>query len=229
MKQSYFPKVDIKGRVRVCLETLTSLDLKNKYIVDVGASIGWLEKEIIKYKPKKIIGIEPDANAVAYAQKKVRKAQFLQGFADKLPVANGVADFVVMFDTIEHVPQKSEALALKEANRILKKGGRLVLSTPNKNFWTTLLDPAWYFGHRHYRVDYLKSILRKAGFEVEKLEIRGGIWFSIYLLWQYVMKWVFRKPLAVNKFLVTKDDEQFSEKEGIHTIFLIAKKTWHFQ
>ncbi|KKR88178.1 MAG: hypothetical protein UU32_C0001G0014 [Candidatus Woesebacteria bacterium GW2011_GWB1_41_10] len=224
MKQNYFPKVDIRGRVRVCLETVTSLNLRNKYIVDVGSSIGWLEKELLRFGPKKLLGIEPDAGAVAYSQKRVKGAKFMQGFASRLPVPNDVADVVVMFDILEHVPKKEESVSLEEANRVLKKYGKLVLSTPNNNFWTIVLDLAWYFGHRHYNEKYLKNLLKKAGFKIDRFEIRGGIWFAIYLIWHYVMKWIFRRPLAVNEFMLDKDDKQFSEKKGIYTIFLIATK-----
>ncbi len=224
MKQNYFPKVDIRGRVRVCLETITSLDLKNKYIVDVGSSIGWLEKELLKFGPKKLVGIEPDKDAVSYSQRKIRKAKFVQGLASKLPIPNGVADVVVMFDILEHVPKKEERASLKEANRILKKGGKLVLSTPNNNFWTTVLDLAWYFGHRHYGKSYLKNLIKRAGFRIDKLEVKGGIWFAIYLIWHYVMKWIFKKPLAVNEFMLDKDDKQFSEEKGIYTIYVVATK-----
>lgn len=225
MKQNYFPKVDVKGRVRICLKTLTSLGLRNKYIVDVGSSIGWLEEKLTKYAPKKLVGVEPDAGAVSYSTRRVKKAKFIQGHASNLPVSDGIADIVVMFDTFEHVPKKDERKVLKEVNRVLKKGGKLVLSTPNSNPITTILDPAWYFGHRHYNGEYLKSLIREAGFKISKFEIRGGVWFSIYLLWHYVMKWIFKKPLAVNRYLLEKDDKEFSKIRGIYTIYIIATKS----
>ena len=81
MKQNYFPTVSIKGRVRVCLETLTSLGIKDKYIVDVGSSIGWLEKELLKYKPKKLVGVEPDEGAVYYSRKNIKGAEFIKASA----------------------------------------------------------------------------------------------------------------------------------------------------
>lgn len=224
MKQNYFPKVAIKGRVRVCLETLLLLGVKDKYIVDVGSSIGWLEKELLKYNPKKLVGVEPDRDAVFFSQRNIKKAEFIKASASKIPISDSAADIVIMFDVLEHVPKNKVSIALKEAGRILKNGGKLVFSTPNSNFLVNILDIAWYIGHRHYKKEYLTSILRDAGFKIEKLEIRGGLWFSVYLIWHYFMKWILRKPLAVNKFLMDRDDKQFSEKEGIHTIILIASK-----
>lgn len=234
MKQNYYPKVNKIGRVRVCLETLTSLNLKNKYIVDVGSSIGWLEEELLKYKPGKLVGIEPDAGAVVYSQKRVKetwsnktlatKVTFYKASAINLPIKDSVADIVVMFDVLEHVPPGKELIALKEAYRVLKVGGKFVLSTPNSSLLTNILDPAWYLGHRHYRKEHLERFLKKAGFRLDLFEVRGGLWFSLNLIWHYFMKWVLKKPLIVNKFLERKDDEQFSEKGGIHTIFIVATK-----
>lgn len=224
MKQNYFPKVDIKGRVRLCLEKVTGLGIKDKYIVDVGSSIGWLEAELLKYKPKRLVGIEPDKEAVEYSRGRVQGATFVKGLATKLPVPGDVADIVVMFDVIEHVPKGREITSFNEAARVLKKKGKLVLSTPNDHFLTNILDIAWYLGHRHYEKEYLKSLLKKAGFRIDNLEVRGGIWFSVYLIWHYFMKWVLGKPLATNKFLIEKDDKQFLGKSGIHTIFIVATK-----
>lgn len=223
MKQNFFKKVDIKGRVRVCLETVVSLNIKEKTLIDVGSSIGWIEKELIQYKPKKLIGVEPDAKAVAFAKKEVPQATFFVGSADILPVPSGQADIVIMFDVIEHVPVGGEALAFKEVARVLKKGGRLALSTPNSHPFTNVLDFAWYFGHRHYRKEKIKHLVERAGFKVESLEIRGGLWSYINLDWHYFLKWVLKKPYVTNNFLIEMDDKQFS-KEGIHTIFLKAKK-----
>lgn len=224
MKQNYFPKVDIRGRVRVCLETLLSVGVKGKYVVDVGSSIGWLEKELLKYRPKKLVGIEPDLDAVIYSRKKVKEATFINSNAGSIPVPDSSVDVVIMFDVLEHVPKNTESTVLKEINRILKRGGKLVLSTPHDTLFLKILDLAWYFGHRHYKKEYLKSLIKRSGFVVTKLELRGGYWFSLYLVWHYVMKWIFKKPLATNEFLLRKDDEQFSQKKGINTIFLIATK-----
>lgn len=224
MRQIFFPKVAIKGRVRVCLETLTSLDLKDKYILDIGSSIGWLEKELLKFSPKKLVGVEPDPQAVFYSRKKVKRATFINASASNIPISDGIADIVVMFDVLEHVPKKEETLALREANRVLKRNGKLVLSTPHSSFLTNVLDLAWYFGHRHYEKKYLRDLLKKVGFRIDKFEVRGGLWFCLYLIWHYVMKWILDKPLAVNEFLIRMDDKEFYKKEGINTIFLTATK-----
>jgi SAM-dependent methyltransferase len=53
-------------------------------------------------------------------------------FADleaALPIPNGHADYVLFQEGMEHLPDQLRPL--REFNRILKKGGRLILTTPN--------------------------------------------------------------------------------------------------
>ncbi|MCP4571014.1 MAG: class I SAM-dependent methyltransferase [bacterium] len=47
-----------------------------------------------------------------------------------IPLADGMADVVTSFTVLEHVPD--EAAALAEMHRVLKPGGRLVLTVPNR-------------------------------------------------------------------------------------------------
>ena len=51
-----------------------------------------------------------------------------------------------------------------------------------------LLDPAYYFGHRHYKLEKLKRFLKDNGFKIIKSTIKGGFWFSFYLIWLYITK-----------------------------------------
>ncbi len=225
MKKKYPSPKDIPdtGRLRVCVEKVKEQHLKNKVLVDVGCSNGWLADRLEKLKLKAFIGIDPSNEAVSDAKKNAPYAKFFVANADDLPIKDKIADIVTMFDVIEHVPAFHEADALGEASRVLKKGGKLLLSTPNNNILTNLLDPVWYFGHRHYRPQELKKMITLSGFKVEKIEVRGGIWFSIYLLWIYVLKRLLKYPLPRNQFLEKKDDIAFNKK-GIHTIYVIADK-----
>ncbi|MDO8638520.1 MAG: class I SAM-dependent methyltransferase [Candidatus Daviesbacteria bacterium] len=222
MNSNFPDSVSIKGRVRVCLELLKKQNIKNKVIVDIGSSFGWLEKEIINEKPRRIIGIEPNEDAVAFAKKNV-KAEFVVGDALNIPLKDSCADIVILFDVLEHVPVNTEEKALKEAYRILKDRGILLLSTPNDNLFSNTLDPAWYFGHRHYSSDLIKSFLKQAGYELEGIKVRGNIISCLYLVWFYLLKSVMKIKSPSNDFIESLDDGGY-EGEGILDIFLVARK-----
>ena len=55
------------------------------------------------------------------------------GVAPGLPVADGVADVVIMSELIEHLVDPDGAIA--EVRRVLRPGGSLLLSTPNLAAW----------------------------------------------------------------------------------------------
>lgn len=215
--------VPFVGRLKFCVTLAQKQKLKNKTIFDIGSSNGLLASYLLKEKPRKYEGIDPNKESVTFSNKHNKGAKFTVSTADKLPAKTNSFDVALMFDVIEHVPADGEVTALKEVNRILKKGGSLLLSTPNNNIFTNALDPAWYLGHRHYYHDQIKSFLSEAGFKVKSLEVRGNLWFSIYLISLYISKWIFKNKNYRNEFLERMDNEGFS-KRGIHTIFVVAEK-----
>lgn len=224
MKEDQFPKViPIKGRVRICVELIKKQDIKNKIVVDVGSSFGWLEKEMVNMGAKKIIGIEPNKDAVESARKNIKGASFLIGDALNIPLSKNIADIVILYDVIEHVPGGTENQVLSEINRILKKGGTLLFSTPNSHILSNLLDIAWYFGHRHYTKSQITNFLENNGFKILQMSSKGSIFSSIYLIWFYIAKRIFNISMPRNKFLEKLDDEGYN-KGDLTDIFLVAQK-----
>lgn len=218
-----FPKtIPITGRVRVCVELLRRQQLKGKTIVDVGSTFGWLAREIQPDAPKKYIGVEPNPEAVAFSKKHNPKVTFKVGTAGELPVEDGIADIAVFFDVIEHIPVNTEVEALKEINRVLKKGGVLLLTTPFDHPITKITDPAWYFGHRHYSKKLMRSLMNKAGFTVDEIFTRGTLVNLIYMLFFYFSKWILRRK-SPPAFFTRIDDAQYNN-EGIATLCVRAIK-----
>lgn len=223
MKEKFTLNIPITGRVKACLELLKKQKVLGKVVVDVGSSSGWLENEILSEQPKEIIGVEPNKKAVLFAINAVKKARFLVGDALKIPIKSNYADIVALFDVIEHLPKGKEESALGEINRVLKKGGVLLLSTPNYNFLTNIFDPAWYFGHRHYQVENITKLLGNAGFKILQKGVRGGAWSLVYMVWFYVTKWILGKKSPRNVFLEKMDDRSYLLGSRA-TLFIVAQK-----
>lgn len=218
-----FPKIiSLNGRLKACLEFVRVEKLPGKIIVDIGSSFGWLENELKKSKAL-LIGIEPNKDAVSFAKTNTgSEVEFKVGSALEIPLMDKTANIVLFFDVIEHLPKRSEKKALFEIKRILKKKGVLLLTTPNSHFLTNFLDPAWYFGHRHYKKNELIGLLKKSGFKVLNYRVKGDIFSLIYMLWFYFNKWVLNSKLKID-FLEKLDDNGY-QKSGIATIFLKAQK-----
>jgi len=113
--------------------------------------------------------------------------------AAKLPFDDGSFDVATILDVVEHLPGSPLAL-LVEIRRVLKPGGRIVLSGPNAAKLTSRLKllggrhphipfDAWvqgpYYSHyREYTPAEYGELLARAGFRVESVERSLGPWAS---------------------------------------------------
>jgi len=200
-------------------------DIKGLSVLDVGSSFGWFERFALAAGVKKVVGIEPEEESFYKARKEVSKAVFKRGTALKIPEKDSSYDLVVMFDVIEHIPVGTEDQALKEIYRVLKKGGSFIMSTDYDLWISKIMDPAWYFGHRHYGEQKLKKLFTKAGFHVDQVEKRGGFFEIIGTILLYVFKWIFRSEVPFKNFINRqKDIEYLEKKDGIVTIFVKSTK-----
>jgi SAM-dependent methyltransferase len=103
-------------------------------IVDLGCGDGSALAVAAGHNPgHRFAGIDWSTDALRGAQ--ARSLTVVRGgvAAPGLPVADGVADVVIMSELIEHLVDPDGAVA--EVRRVLRPGGSLLLSTPNLAAW----------------------------------------------------------------------------------------------
>jgi SAM-dependent methyltransferase len=101
-------------------------------VLDVASGSGLGSEFLRRSGARVVVGIEADAAALA-GRRRVADASgpsFVRADATQLPLVDGSCDVVISFETIEHVADPSRMLA--ECRRVLRPGGRLYLSTPNR-------------------------------------------------------------------------------------------------
>ena len=200
-------------------------NLEGKDILDIGPSFGWFEKMALEGKCKSVAGIEPRRQDFYLAEKEVPGAVFKEGSALHIPFVDKSFDLVVMFDVIEHIPKNTERQAIQEIKRVLRPGGKVVISTPFFYWLSNMMDPAWYFGHRHYEEKELAEIVEGGGFRIEGMEKRGGIFELISAILMYFFKWVFRTEIPYKDWFEEKRvSEYLTDKEGFETLYIKAVK-----
>jgi ubiquinone/menaquinone biosynthesis C-methylase UbiE len=115
---------------------ISELGLSSKdKILDMGCYNGLYEIMLAKRGIGNIIGVDISKDAVNLANKvKVRlklKANFQVADAEQLPFKDNEFDAVLMLGLLHHLPDKSTITALKEAKRVLKPNGRILIADPN--------------------------------------------------------------------------------------------------
>lgn len=210
----------LTARHKICMQY--SEPVKGRKILNIGCYNGWFEKFAIKKRCKQVVGVDLNQKMLQQAKRGVGNAVFLKASVLSLPFSNNYFDQVVMFDVIEHLPKKTEKRCLTKINRALKENGVLVLSTPNNRFITNILDPAWFFGHRHYKLSQLSSLLQEAGFQIKRIRYGGGIVELISMIFLYVFKEFGREAPFKSYFDVLRDKE-YLNNQGFVTIFIRAK------
>jgi len=107
-----------------------------KNVLDVACGSGVGSAYLLAVGASKVLGLDVDAEAIDFARTSYKKVQFLQGDATAIPLPDSSQDVVVSFETIEHI--KDQHRLLLEFRRLLKPGGLLICSTPNRSIskWT---------------------------------------------------------------------------------------------
>jgi SAM-dependent methyltransferase len=102
-------------------------------VLDLGCGDGTALAVAATQSPgHRYAGIDWSADALRQARK--RGLTVVRGAVEtRLPVADGVADVVLMSELIEHLVDPDAAVA--EVRRVLRPGGSLLLSTPNLAAW----------------------------------------------------------------------------------------------
>jgi 2-polyprenyl-3-methyl-5-hydroxy-6-metoxy-1,4-benzoquinol methylase len=107
---------------------------KGKTVLDVGCGEGYGSKLLFTHgKAKKVFGIDIDPASIKHAKKQYGSSsvQYAVDSAEKLStIKDNSIDLVVCFELIEHI--EDQASCFKNIKRVLKKGGIMVVSTPNK-------------------------------------------------------------------------------------------------
>lgn len=197
--------------------------IKGKRVLDIGSWTGPFEI-LIHDLARDITAVDIEDQALKVLKKNLPKVATLKAVSHKLPFKNGSFDVVCFFDVIEHIPQGYELATLLEINRVLKKGGYLFLATPYKNFFSNLLDPAyWLAGHRHYGRKQLSLMLTDSGFRVENVKITGSLFTSLYAISFYFFKHILRMKMP-SIDLIERRMEEDMKTDGFTQIAIRTKK-----
>lgn len=151
-------------RTRAIQKFLATMPKQNNLqVLDVGCGAGNMIHHLANYG--QVHGIEYDPRPVKIAQQ--RGYDVRQGDATKeIPFADASFDLVTALDVIEHVD--ADENILKEAHRVLRPGGYVLITTPAFQ-WLWSQNDFLNAHKRRYTAQELQTKMERAGFQVTRL------------------------------------------------------------
>jgi 2-polyprenyl-3-methyl-5-hydroxy-6-metoxy-1,4-benzoquinol methylase len=113
--------------------------VKDKVVLDAACGEGY-GSNLLAEKAMKVTGIDISEESIYYAKRKYHRnnLMYIEASITQLPIENSSVDVVVSFETIEHVPEDMQRAFLREIKRVLKPDGILIISTPDKLYYSDI-------------------------------------------------------------------------------------------
>jgi SAM-dependent methyltransferase len=139
-------------------------------VLEAGCGEGY-GADLLSAVAERVVAADYDVPAVAHVHSHYPAVHALRANLVALPVRSGAVDVVANFQVVEHLWDQDAFLA--ECFRVLRPGGTLLITTPNRLTFSPGQDtPLNPFHTRELAADELAELLRGAGFAVEHL---GGL------------------------------------------------------
>jgi SAM-dependent methyltransferase len=136
-------------------------------VLEAGCGEGY-GADLIADVAHQVIGLDYDESAVAHVKARYPRVQMRHGNLAELPLADGAVDVVVNFQVIEHLWDQAQFVT--ECFRVLRPGGVLLMSTPNRITFSPGRDtPVNPFHTRELNAAELAGLLTSGGFTVESM------------------------------------------------------------
>ena len=191
-----------------------------KDVLDVACGTGIGTAYLRKVGARTCIGLDIDKAAVDYATATYRNCSFAEGEATRLALGDNSIDVVVSFETIEHVKDQPRFLA--ECERVLRPGGLLICSTPNR-----FVSRWWEDNPFHVRELHISEFeqLVNALFVDVQLHMQSAIFYWIHVVRLLVLRGLDKLELKnALKTMMGRQGPRASKsiefgQEGIHKAY----------
>ena len=152
-------------------------DVRGKKVLDLGGGDAALAY-CLYTKGARVTVIDNEPLGIEFGEKnfasKGAEAEFVLGSAYELPFADNSFDHIVCSEVIEHLEHPERAI--REASRVLKRGGMCIVTTP----YRLLETPTDSDDLRAYFPSELGSLLKPYFKTVTVMSTHHIFWFGLY-------------------------------------------------
>jgi 2-polyprenyl-3-methyl-5-hydroxy-6-metoxy-1,4-benzoquinol methylase len=145
--------------------------------LDCGCARGVWSKEL-KQRGLDVVGLDLSRKRLEMSLKEGNNTNVVCGSATNLPFKQDCFDSVVFLEIVEHMDETHQNTALKEINSVLKPGGNIVATTPNKPIYHFLTKYMHLF---EYNPEHVRDLtfgqmkkLFKSYFELNSIDGKTG-------------------------------------------------------
>jgi ubiquinone/menaquinone biosynthesis C-methylase UbiE len=148
-------------------------------VLDIGCGAGHLLQlmQTRAIEPVHFFGVDISPKLVESTRQKNPKSEVMVGDAESLAYPDKKFDLIFMTECLEHLLNFDKAIS--EANRVLKTGGRFVVTVPNRDwlqydFYKPFMEANVHqpVDDHYFRVTELEELLNNNGFKI--LKIKGS-------------------------------------------------------
>jgi 2-polyprenyl-3-methyl-5-hydroxy-6-metoxy-1,4-benzoquinol methylase len=174
-----------------------------KRVLDVASGEGY-GAHLLAGVAESVVGVDLSEDAVKHASAKYAKSnlQYIAASCTQIPLPDASFDFIVSFETIEHIDGAAQTAFLREVNRLLKPDGLFLISSPNRPEYS---EKSGYMNEYHVK-------------ELDKEELRSELqqhwpyqeWFGQRLSF-YSITWPIDRSASFNWASSVEGDRRFPE------------------
>jgi SAM-dependent methyltransferase len=136
-------------------------------VLEAGCGEGY-GAQLIRKVARRVIALDYDELTSQHVARSYPELNVLRGNLATLPLRDGSVDVVANLQVIEHLWDQEGFLA--ECRRVLRPGGTLIVTTPNRLTFSPGQDtPLNPFHTRELAPSELDDMVREAGFRVDEL------------------------------------------------------------
>jgi SAM-dependent methyltransferase len=166
------------GRRRLLKFLISSLGIRrNSLVVDVGCGVG-SNLAFLKSMGLRVIGIDSEMYSLSFA-KTLSGGPLVNGDLLRLPIKSDSIDLMIATDIFEHIEE--DVLGMKEIYRVLKRGGKAIITVPAFMFLWGIQDRVGMHKRRYTKKEFLKKI------ESERFTILKSSYFNFLLFFPILL------------------------------------------
>jgi len=162
VSEAYATSRDPDGPDTTLIDDLLDSLPADPVILDVGCGDG---ARTLSNLPDGSVGLDISSRGLELASETVPQAQLVQGDLGTLPFREGRFDAITAYYAVFHVPRNHHPAVYREFARVLRPGGRLLMTLPTGRFET--VRQGWMGGRMFFSApgrSQTLAQLRDAGF-----------------------------------------------------------------